>query len=47
MNEKYGLIKIEKDKWEAEKEEIKNLAKVDMEVVSLNIGGTHHIQTDK
>ena len=47
MNEKYGLIKIEKDKWETEKEEIKNLAKVDMEVVSLNIGGTHHIQTDK
>lgn len=47
MNSKYELIKIEKDKWEAEKEEIRNLTKVDMEIVNLNIGGTHHLSTDK
>ena len=47
MNSKYELIKAEKDKWEAEKEEIRNLTKVDMEIVNLNIGGTHHLSTDK
>ena len=43
MNEKYASIKIERDIWEAEKEEIRGLVKIDSEIVSLNIGGTHHI----
>lgn len=43
MNEKYALIKIERDAWELEKEEIKSLVKIDSEVVSLNIGGNVHI----
>lgn len=47
MNEKYASIKIERDIWEAEKEEIRKLVKIDSEIVSLNIGGTHHIQTEK
>lgn len=47
MNEKYASIKIEKDAWEAEKEEIKQLVGIDSEVVSINVGGTHHIQTEK
>ena len=47
MNEKYASIKIERDIWEAEKEEIRGLVKIDSEIVSLNIGGTHHLQTEK
>jgi hypothetical protein len=43
MNEKYASIKIERDIWEGEKEEIRSLVKIDSEIVSLNIGGTHHI----
>ena len=47
MNEKWDLIKVEKDAWEAEKEEIKELHKIDGEIISLNIGGSNHIQTEK
>jgi len=43
MNEKYASIKIERDIWESEKEEIRSLVKIDSEIVSLNVGGTHHI----
>lgn len=43
MNEKYSLIKIERDAWELEKEEIRSLVKLDSEVVNLNIGGNVHI----
>ena len=43
MNEKYALIKIERDAWELEKEEIRSLVKIDSEVVSLNVGGNVHI----
>lgn len=43
MNEKYAMIKIERDAWELEKEEIRALVKIDSEVVSLNIGGNVHI----
>jgi hypothetical protein len=47
MNEKYDLIKIERDAWEVEKDEIRAMVKMDSEVVSLNIGGNVHIQTEK
>ena len=47
MNEKYALIKIERDAWEDEKEEIRSLVKLDSEVIKLNIGGNVHIQTEK
>ena len=43
MNEKYALIKIERDAWEVEKEEIKALVNMESEVVSLNVGGNVHI----
>lgn len=43
MNEKYALIKIERDAWAAEKAEISALVKIDSEVVSLNVGGNVHI----
>ena len=47
MNEKYASIKIERDEWELEKEEIRKLVRYESEIVKLNIGGTHHIQTEK
>ncbi len=43
LNEKYASIKIERDQWEFEKEEIRKLVRYDSEIVKLNIGGTHHI----
>ena len=47
MNEKWDLIKVEKDAWEAEKLEIAEIHKIDGEIISLNIGGSNHIQTEK
>ena len=47
LNEKYASIKIERDQWEHEKEEIRKLVKIESEIVNLNVGGTHHIATEK
>jgi hypothetical protein len=47
MNEKYSMIKVERDAWEVEREEIKKLHRIDAEIISLNIGGSTHIQTEK
>ena len=47
MNDKWDLIKVEKDAWEAEKLEIAEIHKIDGEIISLNIGGSNHIQTEK
>lgn len=47
LNEKYTSIKVERDEWEHEKEEIRSLVRLDSEVIKLNIGGTHHLQTEK
>jgi hypothetical protein len=49
MNEKYASIKIERDIWEGEKEEIRSLVKIDSEIVSLNIGGTlvNYLRNDR
>lgn len=46
MNEKWDQIKVEKDAWEAEKAEIKEIHKIDGEIIALNIGGAKHIQTE-
>lgn len=43
LNEKYASIKVERDEWEREKEEIRSLVRLDSEVIKLNIGGTHHL----
>ena len=45
MNEKWDLIKVEKDAWEAEQAEIKEIHKIDGEIIALNIGGSTHITT--
>ena len=47
LNDKYAQIKVERDLWEAEKKEIRDKVKYDSEVVSLNVGGTTHLQTEK
>lgn len=47
LNEKYASIKVERDEWEQEKEEIRSLVRLDSEVIKLNVGGTHHLQTEK
>ena len=43
LNEKYNLIQIERDAWEAEKDEIKAVMKYDSDVVTINVGGTVHL----
>ena len=47
LNEKNDLIMIERMKWEAEKDEIKGMIDLDSEVVALNVGGTHHLLTER
>jgi hypothetical protein len=38
---------MERDKWEAERKEIMDMVKMDSEVIPLNVGGTHHIMTER
>ena len=47
LNEKWASIKVEKDAWEQEKEDISKLVKLDSEIVNLNVGGDMKIQTEK
>jgi len=47
MNDKYSMIKVERDGWEVEREEIKKLHRIDAEIIALNIGGSTHISTEK
>ena len=47
LNNKYQQIVEERRIWEDEKEAIRKLVKYDSEVVSLNVGGTVHMQTEK
>jgi hypothetical protein len=47
LNNKYAQIVEERRIWEEEKKAIRELVKYDSEIVSLNVGGTVHIQTEK
>ena len=47
LNEKYAMIKVERDAWDAEKAEIAALVKIDSEIVNINVGGNLKIQTEK
>lgn len=47
LNEKYASIKVERDQWEKDKEEISKLIKIESEIVQINVGGTHHLSTEK
>lgn len=47
LNEKNDMILVEREAWEADKDEIKAMTNLDGEVVPLNIGGTHHLMTER
>jgi hypothetical protein len=47
LNEKHNAIQKERDMWEKDKQVIKDMVNLDSEVVSLNVGGTHHMMTER
>jgi len=40
-------ILVERQNWECHKDVIKDMVNLDSEVVSLNVGGTHHLKTER
>ena len=47
LNTKYESIQVERDKWEAEKDEVKAIVKLDSEIIAINVGGKNKMQTEK
>ena len=47
LEEKHALIQKERDEWEKDKAAIAAMVKLDSEVVALNVGGTHHMMTER
>jgi len=47
LNEKHDKILLERDQWEKDKSAISGMVKLDSEVVALNVGGTHHMMTER
>lgn len=47
LEEKKALIVEERKIWEKERHEIMDLVKMDSDVVALNVGGTHHMMTER
>jgi predicted DNA-binding protein (UPF0278 family) len=47
LNEKHARILGEKSIWESQVAEVKDIVKLDSEVVALNVGGTHHLMTER
>lgn len=47
LDEKQAEIQKERDQWEKDKAEIAAMVKLDSEVVALNVGGTHHMMTER
>ena len=47
LEEKKAAIVAERKKWEAEKKEISDLVRLDSDVVAINVGGTHHMMTER
>lgn len=47
LNAKHDKILAERDQWEKDKELMASLVKLDSEVVALNVGGTHHMMTER
>jgi len=39
LNTKFESIQVERDKWEAEKDEIKAIVRLDSEIIAINVGG--------
>lgn len=47
LNEKHYAIQKERDAWEKDRQMIKDMVNLDSEVVALNVGGTHHMMTER
>ena len=47
LNEKNAMILLERQKWEMEKSVVKEMVDMESEVIPLNVGGTHHLMTER
>jgi len=47
LNAKQDAILAEREAWEKEKDEMKKLVNLDSEVIPINVGGTHHMMTER
>lgn len=47
LDERQAEVQKERDQWEKDKAEIAAMVKLDSEVVALNVGGTHHMMTER
>jgi len=47
LNDKYDKILEERARWEREKAEIAAMVNMDSEVIAVNVGGTHHLMTER
>jgi hypothetical protein len=47
LNEKNDMILAERALFETEKDSIKGMVNMESEVIALNVGGTHHLMTER
>ena len=47
LDMKRAEIAAERETWRSEIDEIKQFTKLDSEVIALNVGGTHHLMTER
>lgn len=47
LNAKNDMILIERQKWEEEKSVLKGMVDMESDVIPLNVGGTHHLMTER
>ncbi len=45
--QKQQQIQAERDQFEKDKKDIADLVKLDSEVIPINVGGTHHMMTER
>lgn len=45
--QKQWQIQAERDQFEKDKKDIADLVKLDSEVIPINVGGTHHMMTER
>ena len=45
--QKQQQIQAERDQFEKDKKDIADLVKLDSEVIPMNVGGTHHMMTER
>ena len=47
LNTKNDMILVERQQWEKEKDVVKEMVDMESEVIPLNVGGTHHLMTER